>query len=578
MEFTKSRRDPGVDCLSCHAIRSVPEPTGNGRAHYAPPAEYPFDNEDYRKPAWMHGFLLRLRPAPHRAGLSIRKPDFKGDRSATCVSCHRLSVTPAQNHYKFLRYDDTWSEWQQSRFSGESLHTTLNEPARKDCVSCHPPHAKYLGYHDRDVKRLQDLKDSLRVEVFALRREAGSQGTERLDAPLSGRPVAVQAGRPVTIDVLIENTGIGHAFPSGAPDVRDVWLQVVVEDGAGRMLLASGAEMEGAHRYGLAALDRRGKQPPAGSKSEMVSLLFGRLVSADAGDVARYRFTPPAGEGPLKVTARLLYRATALRARATALRAIQTNGGSFPPVVLGEHSVTLRLENSGASAAASVPMNPRTDDLQAAPRLFAYGVALLAQSDNARARRALQQASRLVPANAEYLIGLGRAYIAEGDLLSARRSLEEALRKEPGSPRAQAWLGATFRQMGQFEAALQLLEPLAARYPRDRELWRDIGLCYMRTGKNEEAARAFTALLSVDPDDAGAHYNLMQSYLRQRKVSLARREETIFKALQEDEPLRPLQETYFQWHPKDRVETLPIHEHRLLPPSHDEAVAAMGHR
>jgi Flp pilus assembly protein TadD len=209
------------------------------------------------------------------------------------------------------------------------------------------------------------------------------------------------------------------------------------------------------------------------------------------------------------------------------------------------------------------PARTRADDVRAAEGFYRYGIGLLLQSDYQRARRAFRQAAALVPRRADIWIALGRVYLAEGDLLAARAQFQQALQLEPNNARAQAWLGYNYRLMGQFEDALKLLLPLAPKYPRDRRLWFHIGRSYFQNGQYEQAAYAFTQMLNVDPDDATAHFNLMSCFRRLRRISAARREEAIFRSLQEEEPPTSILEPFLAAHPEIRRETQPQHEHLL---------------
>ena len=75
-------------------------------------------------------------------------------------------------------------------------------------------------------------RDSSRPRREALLRNA---------ATLSVAPPGAQAeaGR-VRVAFAIENSGTGHNLPGGFAFVRQMWLEVVLEDGAGRVLAASG--------------------------------------------------------------------------------------------------------------------------------------------------------------------------------------------------------------------------------------------------------------------------------------------------------------------------------------------------
>ncbi len=539
-------------CLSCHSIRSVPGAEGNGRADYAPPERYPWADAP---PGWresVNGFLIRLRPAPHVAGLA--GPSSDNISQAMCAPCHRLSVTEVQNHYRFLHYDDTWPEWQAGPFSGESLHAMGVAATTRTCMDCHLP-LRRGGARDHDT---EPALPPVQVEVFALRGQSAIPGgPEQVEAPLDRRTAYLAPGDTTLVDVLVENRLIGHAFPTGVPDLRDAYLEVSVQDGQGRTLLRSAAP----HRYGLLPLGRYGHRVTGGSPDSMVAILYRRLIPAGGADVARYRLIVPSGaQGPLRFTARLLYR-----------RIDPASGlpSAAPAVGLAADAAEIGIRgqapNTGGASVevASVSAGER-DNPADAPRFYRYGAALLRVRDLRKARAAFTQARDLRPQDPENWIGLARAFLEEGDLLSARAQLQQALNLRPGDPRAQAWLARTLLNMGEYDDALRLLRPLAERYPRDRETWFDIGMALYRTGRYEAAEEPFLRMLDVDPDDVSAHLNLMLCYRRLNRLSLARREEAVYRTLQEVDVPEQLLAEYRRTHPADALESLPIHEHVLV--------------
>lgn len=548
---TSAKERGRVDCLSCHAMAQVPEPTGNGRAVYRAPPVYPFARDARPVARWLHGFLLRVRPQPHRAALA--GPEKHASDVPMCIPCHRLSVTPVQNRYKFIRYDNTWADWQAGPYSGESLHTWGQVEHSKSCAACHFPLTAGRDIsgcvHDHGHSARNPEQPALRVEIFALRRESAAQTRpEQLHAPLEGRAVVVWSGEMLRIDVLVENISVGHTFPTGVPDLRKTWISFVVMDARGRVRLQSGLRENdaNAHRYGLLTLDRQGKLLSQGNLFDLVAPIRLPIVAAGEADVVRYRFQVPSKTGgTLRLIARLNYRLHQL-------------------IRLSEHTITLHVREEGPSKQLLLsPAHTRTDDTRAAERFYSYGVGLFLQNDLPRARRAFQQAATLMPGRADFLVALGRVYLAEGDLLAARAQFQQALRRVPGNLRAQAWLGHTHRLMGQYEEALNLLRPLAKRFPRDRRLWFNIGRSYFQSGRYEEAAHAFTRMLDIDPDDATAHFNLMDCYRRLRRISKARREEAIFRYLQDEELPTAIIEPFLRAHPEYRRETQPQHEHVL---------------
>lgn len=540
-----------VDCLACHAMSQVPLAAGNGLALFSPPTAYPFANGAAPRERWIHDFLLRLRPAPHVA--SLAGPSIKGDRSQACVPCHRMAVGVAQNHYKYLRYDDTWADWQSGPYSQESLHAFRLSPQRRDCIDCHMSRGVRGSADHACPAQLatESPNRDLRVEIFALRQQTGMAGAERLDAPLENRPIAVSPGASLDIDIVVENRGIGHSFPAATQTGESVWLAFEVRDASGRLLFASPSERDlSAHRYGQLALDRDGSPLGPADKDRMVTTAYRRFIGPGEADVAHYRLMAPhnPGAGGLRLHARLIRR--------------QTADPMSSVTVLAEHRIVLGVR-SGEMMPAAIPT--RKDDPAGAPQFYAYGVGLLQQGDNGRARRAFAEAILLAPKEPLYRIGAARASLAEGDRLAARASLDAALRLQPDFPLGQAWLGTVLRETGQYREALAVLTPLSKRFPRDKQLWMEIGWCSLKTADNEQAAEAFQTALAIDPDDAAAHYNLMQSYLHLRQLAEARREETVFHALQEDEPLRGILDPFYAAHPDARMESQPVHEHVLKP-------------
>ncbi|MGC8668406.1 MAG: tetratricopeptide repeat protein [Chthonomonadales bacterium] len=587
----------GVGCLTCHAMCRVPDAMGNGSAWYAPPAIYPFAGDRGGAGRWTHDFLLRVRPEPHR--FALRGPSPSPAAAVTCLPCHRLGVNIPQNHYRYLHYDDTWMDWQNGPWSGRTLHTFEAAPSIRSCTDCHssgvrvkdpsgsaPSHAFGLGPPigaDSMEERLSRLKQSLHVEIFAVKAAGDTRDRQAVvAAPAGSVPVAVAPGEQIVADVLVESRGIGHAFPTGEPDLSEMWLDLRILTPSGRVVLQSGlgpaAGFSGrdAHTYGLVALDREAKRLHGANVFEMVASAYQRVrgtgqadppryrcLLPDVGDVARYRLRVPGhAGGSLIMDARLWYRpvnrvlaAWVLNGAGRGARAAKLTRADA--AVVAEHRVTLRVGPRGPTPAVGIA--PR--------RWFAYGAALLVQKDTARARAAFQVARDQAPSWPDAWIALGRAYLEEGDLLAARSHLLKAMQLEPNNLRAQVWLGRVYRLMGRYDEALRILRPLARDFPMDRLTWLDIGLCLLQRDQLAQAAEAFRQMLNADPNDAVAHFNLMQCSRRLLHISDARREEVIYRILQESDAPVTLLQNYARAHPEEYRESQPIHEHILTAPN-----------
>jgi len=604
-------RPLGVDCLTCHATVRVRDLTGNGRFVAAMPSEYPFGES--REPAlrWLHGFLIRLRPAPHRA--AFLKRELHGS-AEFCASCHRTSMNVPQNGYKFVPGADEYGAWRESPVSGTSVHGFYAPAEPRTCQQCHmrgsgetPPvsHAflggntalpalRNDGPHLRATERF--LRDGIvTVDLFALRRPLpGAPHREEWTAPIDSAGGAegpatgalLRPGESVLLDVVLRNRGAGHDFPGGSGDLRDVWLEVTVRDAEGRLLRESGRlRPDGrrdpeAHAYGLIALDRTGRPIERSELDAIVTTVppfSPRVIPSGQADLARYRLTVPRARGRLIVTARLLHRrvnpafaAWALDSKAGARGEGRGARKGLPhPSPLAPRPrllpITVIAEDRVALAVAPAPLPaaaPEGADARAG-RFYDYGVALLGQRDLARAARAMRRVLELSPGRPEGAFGLGRVYLEEGDLIAARAQFQAALRRAPDEPRARLFLGKTYREMGQYERALQILRPLAGVAPRDRALQFEIGQCYLRSGRFEEAGEAFRRMLDMDPNDLSAHYNLMNCLRQLRRFPEARREEAIYRYLREDEAARQLAARYLDAHPAIAREGQSTHEHPL---------------
>jgi tetratricopeptide (TPR) repeat protein len=559
----------GVGCLGCHAIRAVPSLAGNGQC-LREPASAPILAES-RAPwaAWLRGLVVRLRPESHRRAFS---PPELASKSEFCAPCHRMGLTVAQNRYKFLRAQDEYGTWQASFVSGHSTHDFYPPAARpQSCQSCHmPPGGPGVDHSCPASSR--SFKLAVTVDLISARiatRRTGAAEEVAPFAPAASAPEAATAvpfapGDELVVNVVVTNRGVGHEFPAGISDAKDVWIEFEARDG-GRPgtppffrsggLQAKGEVDSKAHRYGLVALDRDGRLIRRNNLHEMVTPLYRRSLGPGEADVVRYRLhLPPGLRGPLLLRARLNHRSVNP----------EFHGAAFPGQAVPLPPVRVLCE----ARAALVPGRP----LIAPPapgdadRFYQYGVGLLLQADLPRAAAAMVRVQALAPGEARGYLGLGRVYLQEGDLLSARTQFEKAQqlagRSAGTDPRPAAFLGTVYRRTGEYERALSILEPLARRFPQDRALWFDIGMSHYRLeGHDEQAAAAFRRILEIDPDDVGAHYNLMLTLQRLNRLPEARREETIYRYLKEDETVRRIIGTYLHNHADADREFQTIHEH-----------------
>ena len=129
-------------------------------------------------------------------------------------------------------------------------------------------------------------------------------------------PVDATAGRELELRVSVSNVGAGHDLPTGAAELRKLWLAVTVIDAAGREIFSSGATdaygdpLEGSVTYGVTWLDSAGHLTDRLWDAEQA--FRDHRIPAGAAVTETYRFVLPTGaQRPLRIRAALNYRASA---------------------------------------------------------------------------------------------------------------------------------------------------------------------------------------------------------------------------------------------------------------------------
>jgi Flp pilus assembly protein TadD len=482
--------------------------------------------------------LIRVRPQAHQG--TYLKPLLK--TSEFCASCHQQSYSVAQNGYRTLPTDTTASEWLSSPFAPHTLGIPHNGGA-KTCQECH--------FQTHASPASNATLASLRGDTEHLNATQKSLQSSRLQLDIFAP--SPPAGQPVRLDIVVHNSSIGHDFPSGYTDIKDIWLEVLVKESTGRVLFESrGEKGEPTHRWGHIGLDRSGGRILRNNRSDEITSLQHRTIKAGESDIARYTFSLPKGERrEYSVTARLLHRSHRPEFVQWVLPQKRL---SLPITLLAETTATLFAPNT-------IP----PQDL--AKRYIRYGNALLTpkEPDLQGAIRAFRTAQTLFPQNVEGSLGLADAYLREPALLSARNQFVQVLREKPNHKGAIFGLGKVLGRQGQFQQALQQLLPLATEAHSDLRLWSEIGVISYQQGDYTSSVHALQKALSLQPQDPKLHYQLKQSFQRLQQVAEARREETILKFLTERRWETTILTEYLRLNPADKTLQRGIPEYVLLP-------------
>lgn len=187
-------------------------------------------------------------------------------QSSICTPCHQ-STNPANG----LPVMTTVSEWQASPYAPDT-----------NCQDCHPAHGQPTPPGDVAA-----------VEILP--------------------PAVVQPGQEMVVQVRVSNTGAGHSLPTGASELRKLWLEVRVSDATGREIFRSGAvddfgdPLPGSITYGVVWEDADGH--PTDRLWEAERVLSDHRLPAAGSLTEDFRFALSSdAAGPLHVSARLNYR------------------------------------------------------------------------------------------------------------------------------------------------------------------------------------------------------------------------------------------------------------------------------
>jgi hypothetical protein len=115
-------------------------------------------------------------------------------------------------------------------------------------------------------------------------------------------PESVRAGSPLVVDARLENTGAGHALPTGKPEGYEMWLEMTATAG-GETLFTE------ALPYGVVYADSKGNYQPRVSSLDAASLFVDHRLFPGRPVQERFAFVVPTDvRGRVEVEVRLMYR------------------------------------------------------------------------------------------------------------------------------------------------------------------------------------------------------------------------------------------------------------------------------
>jgi hypothetical protein len=230
--------DDGISCAACHQWQGESHTGGGGLARF----------QDGLRPGrtFFGPFANAVGNAFHRS----EKSAVFDTPEQLCRNCHSVQYDK-NGDGRFDRGTDLvlqtlFDEWEAYRAAGGA-----------SCLDCHMPVAsRKRSAENADVPSEQDrdapdrvtrshafvavdypLDDSVAREAHRARRETLLRAAGTLEVSKTG--LFVKPGR-VDFSVRVANSGTGHNLPGGFAFVRQMWLEVVVEDASGAALAQSG--------------------------------------------------------------------------------------------------------------------------------------------------------------------------------------------------------------------------------------------------------------------------------------------------------------------------------------------------
>ncbi len=217
-----------IGCMFCHQVVGNSEPLGNV--------------SQLLQPDGTRRAQLENPQAPHPAVFSAMHAT-----SAICGGCHNVNH-PINGMHLESTYRE-WAESPQAKAGTQCQDCHMSEkpgtigPATGQAAPGAPQHPNIyqMTFTGAQVAlgnpelATQMLQSAAKVEMEA--------------------PKVVKPGEEASATVKITNSGAGHYLPTGLTEVREMWLEVSVIDGAGKVTIL------GEHKFGTILKDATGKYP-----------------------------------------------------------------------------------------------------------------------------------------------------------------------------------------------------------------------------------------------------------------------------------------------------------------------------
>jgi tetratricopeptide (TPR) repeat protein len=515
----------GIGCLLCHSMQQAARTGGGG--YTLAPATFvaPRDGD--------------------RASIDAHKRQMRPNALGTpegCGVCHKVSIDGVINGKRWYRGQNDFDGWEQGPYALGGAHTAgeiyAPEIAKRSCIDCHMPEeqagpneraargearvvkshrfsaantglATFVGDDEALAHERSMLRGAVRVELAGVRVDQASRADAPTDASLA---VPVRGEQTLTLDVVVENTRVGHRFPTGTADSNEIWLALDVRDAEGNPVASSGEGVaEGAaldaeaHRFGVLQLDAEGKPALFRDAHRFAAIGWDTTIAPRDAQVVRYAFRVPAATPrPLRVRSRVLYRkfTPALTALACATEAASGPAKlpcpALPIVEVSRDEVTLGQPRSGELAGAASEAQSSL--------AYARGLLNALQENVGDAEPVIDRLAALLPDSPAPLIERARLSIRQGRTDEAVAALDRAALLDRETPVIPYLRGLAAYQVYRLGTAVEPLRLAVARAPTSLMARELLGEALELAADDRGAWSVVREGLAIDPESAQLHH------------------------------------------------------------------------
>jgi len=240
--------------------------------------------------------------------------------SKFCANCHQV-FHPVNNFHIERTYDEwKYSIYAQHGIQCQDCHMMPVEKAIEAARTLKPPKNPgqpcVMGPQRDQMFTHEFVGANFTVPALLGHQKHAAIAEQRLKSAAALEivaPATVRSGSLVTFTVKVTNVGAGHNLPTSLTEVRQMWLDVAVQDAEGKEIFrsgnlnAQGDLTEDARIFNAVAVDKDGRHTV--KPWEIVRFEYNKTIPPKGTAREQFSFlAPPAVQGPLCVKVVLRYR------------------------------------------------------------------------------------------------------------------------------------------------------------------------------------------------------------------------------------------------------------------------------